>query len=150
MSLVAAILRRHLSFRLPLPVLAVGAGLLYPEPSRRAPPSPIPSFRTEQADFFFHFRSYESVGLRREESLCSSIHPAFIPPGPLFEFAFVAATEFIPPAPNISGTRSGRRHLGLTSLARFGKDSVSKRRVFRPVLCRSLQAQPAGSLPRLQ
>jgi hypothetical protein len=33
-----------------------------------------PSFRTEQADFFFCFRSCENVGLRREESLC-----AFIP-----------------------------------------------------------------------
>jgi hypothetical protein len=28
-----------------------------------------PSFRTEQADFFFRFRSCESVGLRREKSL---------------------------------------------------------------------------------
>ena len=33
------------------------------------PASPTPSFRTEQADFFFRFRSRESVGLRREESL---------------------------------------------------------------------------------
>ncbi len=28
-----------------------------------------PSFRAEQADFFFRFRSCESVGLRREKSL---------------------------------------------------------------------------------
>jgi hypothetical protein len=29
----------------------------------------IPSFRTEQADFFFRIRSCECVGLRREKSL---------------------------------------------------------------------------------
>jgi hypothetical protein len=30
-----------------------------------------PSFRTEQADFFFRIRSRECVGLRREKSLFS-------------------------------------------------------------------------------
>src|SRR5437899_2853109 len=45
-----------------------------PQPRRRNHPSPNPrsrppSFRTEQADFFFRFRSCESVWLRREESL---------------------------------------------------------------------------------
>src|SRR5260370_5545442 len=33
---------------------------------------PYPSFRTQQADFFFRFRSCESVGLRREKSLFAS------------------------------------------------------------------------------
>ncbi len=33
---------------------------------------PRPSFRTEQADFFFRIRSCECVGLRREKSLFSS------------------------------------------------------------------------------
>jgi hypothetical protein len=35
-----------------------------------------PSFRTEQADFFFRFRSSESVGLRREKSLFLFHRPA--------------------------------------------------------------------------
>jgi hypothetical protein len=34
-----------------------------------APPTPPPSFRTEQADFFFRIRSCECVGLRSEKSL---------------------------------------------------------------------------------
>src|SRR3989454_8971702 len=34
-------------------------------------PTLCPSFRTEQADFFFPFRSCERVGLRREKSLSS-------------------------------------------------------------------------------
>jgi hypothetical protein len=37
---------------------------------------PHPSFRTEQADFFFRFRSCESVGLRREKSLFLFHRPA--------------------------------------------------------------------------
>jgi hypothetical protein len=37
---------------------------------------PHPSFRTEQADFFFPFCSCKTVGLRREKSLFSSISPA--------------------------------------------------------------------------
>jgi hypothetical protein len=32
-------------------------------------PTLQPSFQTEQADFFFPFRSCERVGLRREKSL---------------------------------------------------------------------------------
>src|SRR5258708_4145424 len=40
--------------------------------------TPRPSFRTEQADFFFPFHSRERVGLRREKSLC-----VFLPPTPL-------------------------------------------------------------------
>src|SRR5260370_9177621 len=32
-------------------------------------PPPPPSFRAEQADFFFPLRSREAVGLRREKSL---------------------------------------------------------------------------------
>src|SRR5260370_6346583 len=43
-----------------------------PNPRSARPPRP-PSFRTEQADFFFPFHSCERVGLRREESLCSSL-----------------------------------------------------------------------------
>src|SRR5712664_1814729 len=65
---------------------------------------PTPSFRTEQADFFFRFRSCESVGLHRETpsaggrssstlllstidsikapSHASSLHGAPVPDGP--------------------------------------------------------------------
>jgi hypothetical protein len=43
--------------------------------SLSAPP-PTPSFRTEQADFFFRFRSCESVGPRREKSLFFFHRPA--------------------------------------------------------------------------
>src|SRR5216684_5789535 len=43
----------------------VGAGLGPPSPAAPA----TPSFRTEQADFFFRIRSCECVGLRREKSL---------------------------------------------------------------------------------
>jgi len=39
-------------------------------------PAITPSFRTEQADFFFRFRSRESVGLRREKSLFLFHRPA--------------------------------------------------------------------------
>src|SRR6266571_832702 len=38
-------------------------------------PRPPPSFRTEQADFFFPFCSCKTVGLRREKSLFSLISP---------------------------------------------------------------------------
>jgi hypothetical protein len=40
-----------------------------PEDHLRLPRRPHPSFRTEQADFFFLIRSCECVGLRREKSL---------------------------------------------------------------------------------
>jgi len=63
------------SWSLPLSpaALAVGAGLVYPEPSRRAPPSPIPSFRTEQADalsFRFAPAKRSAYAERNLSSLC--------------------------------------------------------------------------------
>jgi len=42
----------------------------------RASRNPPPSFRTEQGDCFFRFRSCESVALRREKSLCLLPRPA--------------------------------------------------------------------------
>jgi hypothetical protein len=36
--------------------------------ARHVAPPPTPSFRTEQADFFFPFCSCKTVGLRRETS----------------------------------------------------------------------------------
>jgi hypothetical protein len=49
-----------------------GNGQALPLPSQ---PAPTPSFRTEQADFFFPFHSRERVGLRREKSLFASLSP---------------------------------------------------------------------------
>src|SRR5712692_5185149 len=54
---------------------------------------PAPSFRTEQADFFFPLRSCEAVGLRREKSLFSLPYSApCLHPFPHQRFAF-----FFPP-----------------------------------------------------
>jgi hypothetical protein len=59
-------------------------------------PHPKMSFRTKQADFFFCFRSCESVGLRREKSL---FLPAFLARSPrhplLSRSAAAICAEFI-------------------------------------------------------
>src|SRR5260370_23553774 len=56
----------------PPPVISTGAG----RPPHVAHATQ-PSFRTEQADFFFPLRSCEAVGLRREKSLSSSPYLSF-------------------------------------------------------------------------
>ncbi len=77
------------------------------------------SFRTEQADFFFRFRSCESVGQRREESHFS-FHPARFCATSLLSISIEHSPvcHHEPPRPFFSFTLSGRDRDTLSLVAR--------------------------------